>query len=117
MTRRGRRNNAGELTTIYWRDIPAQITARRGPETEKALLTDRFQLAIDRAAGVAGLTNAHEYVEQWRRFSKDIAGELGAEVQALAERLETEYPRNRLQQLVRQGGTETPAPTDDGASL
>lgn len=116
MTRRGRRTSAGELTTIYWRDIPAQITARRGSDKEKALLTKRFQLAIDRAAGVAGLTNAHDYVEQWRRSSVGIDGELDAEVRTQAERLENEYPRLRLQQLVRQGGSETTVPTASRAS-
>jgi len=107
MTRRHRRNSTGELTTIYWRDIPAQVTARRGPDKENALLTERFQLAIDRAAGVAGLTNAHDYVEQWRRDAKTIDGELAAEVQSQTRHLESEYPRGRLQQLVRQGGSET----------
>jgi len=116
MTRRNRRNSAGELTTIYWRDIPAQVTARRGSDTEKALLTSRFQSAIDRAAGVAGLTNAHEYVEQWRRSPVGIDGELSAEVRTQVERLETDYPRTRLQQLVRHGGSETTTATDTQAS-
>ena len=45
------------LVTIYWRDIPAQVTAQRGRSREKALLDARFQDAIDRAAIVAGLTD------------------------------------------------------------
>ena len=49
---------AAHLVTIYWRDIPAQVTAQRGRSREKALLDARFQDAIDRAALVAGLSRA-----------------------------------------------------------
>ena len=44
-----------KLVTIYWRDIPAQVTAQAGRHREKALLDARFQHAIDRAATVATL--------------------------------------------------------------
>ena len=53
---------AAELVTIYWRDIPAQITAQEGRTREKALLGARFQHAIDRAAMVAGMAKATQYV-------------------------------------------------------
>ena len=46
---------AAQLVTIYWRDIPAQVTAQQGRNREKALLDARFQHAIDRAAMVAGM--------------------------------------------------------------
>ncbi len=104
MTRR--RRGGAELTTIYWRDIPAQINGRSGAEKQKALLTPRFQDAIDRAAGFAGLTNAHDYVAEWRRASKPSEGDLAAEVLAEAQRLETDYPTDRLRQLIRRGGHE-----------
>ena len=55
MPRRGR--GGPGLTTIYWRDIPAQVTATtEDGGKEQVLMHDRFQVAIDRAAAVAGLT-------------------------------------------------------------
>jgi hypothetical protein len=111
-TRRGGRRRSGEptMTTIYWRDIPAQLTARVDDEQHKVLLHARFQHAIDRAAGVAGLTSTHDYVQEWRR----VPGPLGPEdpLGQLDERcteLEAAYPRARLEALVANGGLE-PAP-------
>ena len=43
----------GTLTVISWRDIPAQVIAKRGRDTFKVQLTPRFQEAIDRAAMLA----------------------------------------------------------------
>ena len=42
------------LTTIWWRDIPAQVTARDGRRSSKIVLHPRFQVAIDKAASRAG---------------------------------------------------------------
>lgn len=107
MNRRRRGADHPELTTIYWRDIPAQVTATSGTTREKALLSPRFQNAIDRSAGVAGLTAADDYVTGWRRSTRAIQGDLLSAATAEAERLETEYPRLRLEELVRQGGTDS----------
>lgn len=106
MNRRHRGAGHPELTTIYWRDIPAQVTATSGTTREKALLSQRFQNAIDRSAGVAGLTAADDYVTGWRRSTRAIQGDLLSAATAEAERLETEYPRSRLEELVRQGGAD-----------
>ena len=47
MPRRGR--GGPGLTTIYWRDIPAQVTATtEDGGKEQVLMHDRFQVAIDR---------------------------------------------------------------------
>ena len=43
------------LTVIYWRDIPAQVTAKGDAGSARAQLSDRFQKAIDAAAMKAGL--------------------------------------------------------------
>ncbi len=106
MSRRRRSADHPELTTIYWRDIPAQVTATSGTKHEKALLSPRFQNAIDRSAGVAGLTGADDYVTGWRRCTRAIQGDPLNAATAEAERLETEYPRLRLEELVRQGGAD-----------
>ena len=37
-----------KLILISWRDIPSQVIAQRGRRREKAMLSQRFQEAIDR---------------------------------------------------------------------
>ena len=44
-----------ELTVIFWRAIPAQVTAGKGRGAARVQLSDRFQEAIDAAAMRAGL--------------------------------------------------------------
>lgn len=106
MSRRRARSN--ELTVIYWRDIPAQVTASTDGRNHKELLEARFQVAIDRAATVAGLTETSAYVAQWRRESTPIdASSDGDEVAAeTATRLNAEYDRDRLEALVAAGGLD-----------
>ena len=110
MTRTGRRRRGSGpgMVTIYWRDIPAQITVTTPDgETEKVLLEPRFQHAIDRAAHVAGLTETQDYVEQWRRVSGTLEGEPTTELaQATADAIHSDYPRERLEALVASGGLE-----------
>ena len=94
------------LVTIYWRDIPAQVTAQRGRCREKALLDARFQDAIDRSAVVAGLTDTDSYLAEWRRVAAGCNGDMAAIVAAEVARLEDAYPGDRLERLVRAGGVE-----------
>lgn len=102
-----RRGSSNGLTTIFWRDIPAQVTANRDGETEKAMLEARFQHAIDRAAAVADLTETEAYVAQWRKVTAPLDGDAERAAEAEAARLSDDYPRERLEQLVAQGGAET----------
>ncbi len=108
MSRTGRRRGAGPgVVIIYWRDIPAQITATTADgTTEKVLLDPRFQHAIDRAAHVAGLTESQDYVEQWRREAAPSDGNPTEVAQATAATIRTDYPRDRLEALVAAGGIE-----------
>lgn len=107
MSRRGRRGGGPGLVTIYWRDIPAQITVTDAEgESQKVLLEDRFQHAIDRAAHVAGLTDTHSYVEQWRRVAGAADGDTSELAQASADAIHSDYPRDRLEALVASGGLE-----------
>ena len=103
MTRR-RRASADEMVTIYWRDIPAQVKATSNGEKGSWLLEERFQVAIDRAATIAGLTDADDYILEWRRVSAPCVGEPQAAAQAEALRLQDEYTRERVRKLVDQGG-------------
>ena len=93
---------AAHLVTIYWRDIPAQVTAQRGRTREKALLDARFQHAIDRAAMVAGCTDTDSYVAEWRRESAACDTDLAA-------RIDAEYSAEHLERLVCTGGVDDAA--------
>ena len=99
------------LTVISWRDIPAQVIVRRGRETAKAKLSDRFQEAVDRAAMRAGKGSSDLYLAEWKRSaatpcSDDIEQEAAAE----ASRIEARYSDEDLERLVRAKGlAEAPA--------
>lgn len=110
--RRRRRGGTNELVTIFWRDIPAQVTASVDGTKGSWLLEERFQVAIDRAAGVAGLTDADDYVLQWRRVAEPFAGEPQQGAQQAAERLQDAYPRERVRALVDNGGAEPAVDTE-----
>jgi hypothetical protein len=100
----------GQLVTILWRDIPAQVTARAGRTTAKRELHRRFQVAIDRAAVKAGLHTASDYIGEWRREARPCSDDLEAEVAAAAEALESAYTRERLKALVESGGIDPARP-------
>ena len=92
------------LTVIWWRDIPAQVLAREGRRASKVQLHPRFQVAIDKAASRAGKRAYSEYIEEWRKVARDCGSDLEAEVNAEVERLETEYDKHRLAELIQSGG-------------
>jgi hypothetical protein len=100
---------SASLTVIYWRDIPAQVTAQAGTASARAQLPDRFQNAIDAAAMKAGLTDSDAYLEEWRRESRECGSDLEAEVAAEVERLEAAFPREVLLPLTRSGGLRAAA--------
>jgi len=105
--RSGRRRGGPALSTISWRDIPAQLTARAGDDQHKVLLHARFQHAIDRAAAVAGLTSTHDYVQHWRTSSSPLTdGDIEAQLDQRCAEIDDQYPRERLEALVANGGLE-----------
>ncbi len=97
---------AATLTVIWWRDIPAQVLARGRSGTQKVVLPQRFQVAIDRAADVAGLTGNDAYLAEWRRASRPCGDDVAAEVAAEAALLDARYARTDLQRLADGGGVE-----------
>lgn len=115
---RRRRNDDGSLVLISWRDIPAQVNAGSGEQRVQRILPRRFQKAIDRAAMVAGKTQASQYVGEWRR-SVVPAGADDPETAALAAAAELEeaFPRERLNEFVKTGGWDPskPLPENDAA--
>jgi len=100
---------AALLVTIWWRDIPTQVNAQSGRARHRAVLPRRFQRAVDEAAMAAGLTQASDYVAEWRRTSEPLAGPATAEAlqaaaDAAAARFDADYPKARLVALSRNGG-------------
>ncbi|MPZ09360.1 MAG: hypothetical protein GEU89_04000 [Kiloniellaceae bacterium] len=96
-----------QLTVVYWRDIPAQVTVKAGRRNAKVQLSERFEKAIDRAAMRAKLTGTDAYLEQWhRREAIECGDDLEAEAGAAARRLEADYDDARLVALVAAGGQE-----------
>lgn len=95
---------SGTLTVIYWRDIPAQVTAKGGSASARVQLSERFQKAIDAAAMKAELVDMDLYLEEWRQETRPCGDDLDAEVAAEAERLEAAYGRETLLELTRSGG-------------
>lgn len=102
MGRGGR--DAPKLTVIYWRDIPAQVKARAGRDRVSAPLPDRFMIAVDGAATVAGKTTTDEYIAEWREETRDCGEDLQAEADREAARIDGEYTPDMLRALVRNGG-------------
>jgi hypothetical protein len=106
--RPGGRNatDQAQLITIYWRDIPAQVTARAGRRKAGVQLPDEFQVAIDRAAVVAGKHTTDEYLAEWRRVASPCDGDLNTAAEAAAAALQAEFPPQRLKRLVANGGVD-----------
>ena len=114
---RRRRGDDGSLVLISWRDIPAQVNGGSGQDRVQRILPRRFQRAIDRAAMVAGKTQASQYVGEWRR-SLIPAGSDDVEASALAAAAELEeaFPRERLDEFVKTGGWDPSRPASDGGN-
>lgn len=95
---------AARLITVYWRDIPAQVIAKKGRESAKVMLSARFQEAIDRAAMRAGKGGSDAYMSEWRRETQGCGDDLQAEVDAAAERIENAWPEDDLAVITRNRG-------------
>ena len=95
------------IQIVYWRDIPAQVKAKEGRARASKQLSDRFQIAIDRAAMRAGLFNTDDYLNHWRNAEAPAReGEPQAVAEAVAAELEAAYPEARLEALGANGGVE-----------
>jgi len=106
------------LIVIGWRDIPAQVIVKRGREAAKVQLTERFQVAIDRAAMRAGKGSSDAYLADWRRSIPRPCGEdLNAEAAAEAARIEAQFSDADLDRMARAKGLAAPeAMTADSAA-
>ena len=97
-----------KLTTIFWRDIPAQLIGQKGRTRHKQELSKRFAVAIDRAAMRAGRGTSKAYLEDWRRESRPVSGDLEQLVSEEAEKLEALWPDELLESITKAGGINKP---------
>ncbi len=95
-----------EKIIVYWRDIPSQVIVKKGRKKGKALLSPRFQDAIDRAAMRARKHDSDAYMSEWERVKSSLEGEddLQTIAQREAQQIETAYPDERLLQLIKNHG-------------
>ena len=89
------------LSIIWWRDIPAQVVAKDARRSSKVVLHPRFQVAIDKAANRAGMREYNAYIGEWRKTHRPCGDDLEAEVKAESERLEAEYTKHHLAELIQ----------------
>ena len=96
-----------QLVVVYWRDIPAQVIVKAGRAAAKRELPLRFTEAIDMCAMRVGARDTDAYLAEWRRGKPLLCGDdLEAEAEAAKLRLESEYGKDRLRELVDNAGWE-----------
>ncbi len=93
-----------KLITIYWRDIPAQVVGRVGRTNAKKELNARFAKAIDRAAMRAGRGSSDAYLEDWRRETEMVDGDIEELVASRVAMLESRFDDEYLETVVKAGG-------------
>ncbi len=95
-----------ERVIVYWRDIPSQVILKKGRLKGKALLSEKFQEAIDKAAIRAGKAGTDDYVAEWHRVTSEV--DVGADLDESARQevalLEAQFPTEVLEQVIRNGG-------------
>jgi len=104
---------SNEVIDIMWRDIPAQVNGQMGRERKQVQLAEKFQRAIDRAKRKAHIYTAEEDIAQWRRVSLPLVGDMTEAAQREADRLDSEYSRERLGKLAFAGGFEADIKDDE----
>ena len=96
MSDKPRRDTGMKKIVMYWRGIPSMVTIKRGREKGKAMLAERFQEAIDRAAMRAGKGSSDLYIEEWRSDTSAAANEVIA--------LEAGFDDELLKRMVKNNG-------------
>ncbi|NNF76994.1 MAG: hypothetical protein HKN05_03095 [Rhizobiales bacterium] len=93
-----------QLTIVYWRDMPAQIIVKAGRTKESRKLDERFEQAIDMAAMRSGASETDAYLEEWRRETSEVSGDLAEIADTTQQNLEAEFDQERLKALIANGG-------------
>lgn len=93
------------VTIVYWRDIPAQVIVGKGRRGSKRPLPERFEQAIDRAAMKIGAGDSDAYLAEWRKAEPfELEGDPDAIADAEVARIDAEYDRDRIKQLIDNDG-------------
>ena len=94
-----------DVTIVYWRDIPAQVIVGKGRRGAKKQLSERFEQAIDRVAMRTGAAGTDAYLAEWRKAEPyKVDGDQEEILQVEYNRLETEYDRERIKDLIKNDG-------------
>ncbi|MEJ6709749.1 MAG: virulence factor [Amylibacter sp.] len=94
-----------DVTIVYWRDIPAQVIVGKGRRGAKVQLPERFEQAIDRCAMKIDAKDSDAYLAEWRKApSHPIEGDQDEIAAAEAARLEAEFDKDRIKQLIENDG-------------
>lgn len=94
-----------DVTIVYWRDIPAQVIVGKGRRGAKAVLPERFEQAIDRAAMKTGAAETDAYLAEWRKGDPYPVDGEPAEVAAQEiARLDKDYDQDRIKALIANDG-------------
>ncbi|HLU32118.1 MAG TPA: virulence factor, partial [Acidimicrobiia bacterium] len=88
-----------EVTVVYWRDIPVQVMSGSGRRAIRVALPERFEVAVDKAAARARLTDADSYTSEYRKVTVE-----GADPQVVADQLDADHPDTILEDMIRNGG-------------
>ncbi|GIR40750.1 MAG: virulence factor [Pseudomonadota bacterium] len=91
---------------VFWRDIPAQVLVRRGRDKAKVMLSNRFQVAIDRAAMRAGRGGSEQYLEDWRRETSllETQGTPSDVAASIASEIEKKFSDEDIKTLIKNKG-------------
>jgi hypothetical protein len=93
------------VTLIKWRDIPSQLVRGSGRKSEKLMLSNRFQEAIDRTAMREGVHDSDGYLEGWQRVPVDEAEyQMHEALEKIAQHLEENFDEEKIEALVQAGG-------------
>ncbi len=96
-----------DVTIVYWRDIPAQVIAGKGRRGAKVQLPERFEQAIDRCAMKIDAKDSDAYLAEWRKaVPYQVEGDQNDVVRAEADRLDAEYTKDKIKQLIANDGWE-----------
>lgn len=94
-----------DVTIVFWRDIPAQVIVGKGRRGAKVQLPERFEQAIDRCAMKIDAKDSDAYLAEWRKADPySVDGEQADVAAAEAARLDGEYDKDRIKQLIDNDG-------------
>ena len=94
-----------DVTIVYWRDIPAQVIVGKGRRGAQVQLPERFEQAIDRCAMKIDAKDSDAYLAEWRKApSYPVEGDQDEIATSEAARLETEFDKDRIKQLIENDG-------------